>query len=170
MWQYPHVRWCSTLAANLTRRGAANSIVDGRCTTPVYVALIMGSRQGVAARVVEDRLDDLAEQVLKGLGALLVVRHGAARGADTRAGSWARASGDSGWRIVEDPYPVSPLDWKVSGRGAGHLRNQRMVDAEPRPDTYLAFARPGGSAGTADCVRRAEAAGIPDALTWLGRP
>jgi len=46
-------------------------------------------------------------------------------------------------------------DWKL-GKKAGPLRNQRMID-EGRPDLVVAF--PGGK-GTADMVRRAEAAGV----------
>lgn len=50
-----------------------------------------------------------------------------------------------------------PADWKL-GKIAGHLRNQQMVDLGA--DACLAFPMP-GSRGTWDCVRRAEAAGIP---------
>lgn len=48
-------------------------------------------------------------------------------------------------------------DWKTHGKAAGPIRNQRMID-EGKPDLVLAF--PGGR-GTADMIRRAEAAGIP---------
>ena len=48
-----------------------------------------------------------------------------------------------------------PADWSL-GRGAGPLRNQRMID-EGKPDNCVAF--PGGD-GTADMVRRCEAAGM----------
>lgn len=49
-----------------------------------------------------------------------------------------------------------PAHWSVDGRAAGPLRNQRMV--ETRPDLVVAFK---GGKGTADCVERAKAAGIP---------
>lgn len=50
-----------------------------------------------------------------------------------------------------------PADWLKHGRAAGPIRNQRMID-EGRPTMGLAF--PGGR-GTADMVRRLNAAAIP---------
>jgi hypothetical protein len=73
--------------------------------------------------------------------------HGGAPGADTIAGEAAQNLGF--------PVEVWPADWRSEGKGAGPRRNQRMVDAGA--DVVLAF--PGGR-GTADCVRRAKAAGI----------
>lgn len=93
--------------------------------------------------------------------------HGAASGADRMAGDYARSLG----MTVE----ACPADWAgpcVAGcptghrrsnrRGeycphAGHRRNQHMVDL--RPDVVLAFWRD-HSTGTADCIRRAEKAGL----------
>ena len=49
-----------------------------------------------------------------------------------------------------------PAQWDVYGRRAGPIRNQEMID-EGKPDGVVAF--PGGK-GTADMVRRAEAAGL----------
>lgn len=66
------------------------------------------------------------------------------------------------WAIEEgfshEPFPVTHEEWKRLGPRAGPLRNQRMVDALPKPVLCIAF--PGGR-GTADCVSRARAAGIP---------
>lgn len=76
------------------------------------------------------------------------VIHGGASGADYIAHQWAE---DRGVNCTE--YPA---DWNRYGRAAGPIRNQQMVD-DGRPDVVVAF--PGGS-GTADMVRRAEAAGI----------
>jgi hypothetical protein len=76
-----------------------------------------------------------------------VLVHGAASGADAMAGRWAGANGVS--------VTTFPADWNRYGRSAGPRRNQAMVDSEP--DLVVAF--PGGR-GTADMVRRAEAAGI----------
>ena len=43
---------------------------------------------------------------------------------------------------------------------AGNYRNQEMIDA--RPDICLAFFKEGAAnTGTSDCVRRADAAGVP---------
>jgi ribA/ribD-fused uncharacterized protein len=76
------------------------------------------------------------------------VVYGTARGVDTICGFWAYEL-----EGVE-PIPV-PAEWHDQNgnfdRGAGHKRNQRMLD-EFRPDALFAF--PGGK-GTADMVRRA---------------
>lgn len=90
------------------------------------------------------------------LGAALVFRpivivHGACpTGADAMAAAWARRAG------VE--VEAWPADWSRHGRAAGPRRNQAMVNAGARH--CLAFVLP-SSRGTEDCVRRAEAAGIP---------
>lgn len=86
------------------------------------------------------------------------VIHGAARGADSLAGKWAREQGV--------PCRSFPADWNRHGRAAGAIRNQQMLD-EGRPDLVVAF--PGGR-GTADMVRRAKAAGIPVQAPLNPRP
>jgi len=73
---------------------------------------------------------------------------GDARGADALARSWALVYGV--------PHRCYVAHWEKHGKAAGPLRNQRMLDENP-VDLVIAF--PGG-AGTADMVRRAEAAGI----------
>lgn len=73
---------------------------------------------------------------------------GGARGADNLAYTWAQLHG-----IQTETYEA---DWKTHGRKAGPLRNQRMID-EGKPDLVIAF---GGGRGTADMLRRAQAAGI----------
>ena len=78
-----------------------------------------------------------------------IVIHGAALGADSSARYWATT------REVEKIG--FPAEWRKYGKAAGPMRNQRMID-EGKPDVVVAF--PGGR-GTADMVRRAEAAGIP---------
>lgn len=55
-----------------------------------------------------------------------------------------------------------PAQWSVHGRAAGPIRNQAMVDTHP--DLTLAFMCD-GSRGTADCVRRSQAAHIRT-LVW----
>lgn len=75
-------------------------------------------------------------------------------GADWQAHRWAQSTG-----VPTDPYPA---DWDRFGRAAGPLRNQRMVDVLSGVRHGLVAAFPvGSSAGTMDCVRRAERAGIP---------
>lgn len=75
--------------------------------------------------------------------------HGCARGADSMAETWARERG-----VPVERYPAL---WEDHGRRAGPIRNQLMLD-DSKPDLVIAF--PGG-AGTADMVRRANAAGVP---------
>lgn len=78
-----------------------------------------------------------------------VVIHGAATGADTAAGKWAKLVG----KRVEE-YPA---DWKKYKKSAGPIRNSQMLD-DGKPDLVIAF--PGGR-GTADMVQKAKMAGIP---------
>ena len=84
-----------------------------------------------------------------GKGGIKSVIHGAAPGADTLAGAWAKEHGV--------PVKAYPAAWNIHGRGAGPIRNQHMLD-DGKPDLVIAF--PGGR-GTADMVRRANKAGIP---------
>jgi hypothetical protein len=77
-----------------------------------------------------------------------VVIHGCATGADTAGVVWAQKTGRK-----HAPFQA---DWREHGKAAGPMRNQRMID-QGKPDLVVAF--PGGR-GTADMVRRAEAAGI----------
>lgn len=74
--------------------------------------------------------------------------HGAAKGADTYAGIWARNES-----IPVDAYPA---DWEAHGSFAGPVRNALMLH-EGNPDLVIAF--PGGS-GTRDMIRKARKAGV----------
>lgn len=76
------------------------------------------------------------------------IRHGAATGADTLAGEWARLRG-----VPEDPCPA---DWS-QGRKAGPQRNAEMLAKAPRPVCVVAL--PGGK-GTASMVALAAEAGL----------
>jgi len=78
-----------------------------------------------------------------------VVIQGGASGADELAAKWAAANG-----VNTITYAA---EWDKHGRAAGPKRNQAMLEKE-KPDGVVAF--PGGS-GTADMIRRAEAAGVP---------
>lgn len=78
-----------------------------------------------------------------------VLVHGAGAGADVIAAST--------WRSWGCPVEAHPADWST-GRGAGPVRNQLMVDLGA--DLCIAFPL-AGSSGTYDCVRRAADAGIP---------
>jgi len=97
----------------------------------------------------------------------ITVIHGAAKGADTLASDWCKLTG-----AMEERYPAdwdSPCEnscnhFRVSHPEhryyscAGWVRNQKMVNLGA--DVCIAFPR-GISKGTRDCIRRAEAAGIP---------
>lgn len=76
-----------------------------------------------------------------------VLRHGAARGADSLAGRWARERG-----VPEEQVPAN---WTRDRKAAGPIRNQQMLDMGA--DLVVAF--PGGR-GTEDMVKRAHTAGV----------
>ena len=86
----------------------------------------------------------------------VVVVHGGARGADTIAGDWAISS--------ELAPEVHLADWATLGRGAGIIRNKRMVDLGA--DVCLAFIR-ARSRGASHCASLAESRGI-DTRGFLG--
>ncbi|GAA3591171.1 SLOG family protein [Streptomyces osmaniensis] len=107
--------------------------------------------------------------------------HGCADGADTYGDRWAKRNGIFvRERAADWEGPCAP-DCKPGHRRtrrddttfcpqAGHRRNQDMVDEHPllfvAAPTQCTLpkcrtARPHDSHGTADCIRRAEAAGIP---------
>jgi hypothetical protein len=77
-----------------------------------------------------------------------MIIHGAARGADTLAGQWARR--------FNVPERYFPADWGLHGKAAGPIRNSAML-REGLPDIVIAF--PGGR-GTADMVRQAQRARV----------
>lgn len=77
--------------------------------------------------------------------------HGGASGADTIADVWAVLA-----QVENKAYPVTKEEWKILGRKAGPLRNQKMLDNEA-VDAIIAF--PGGS-GTQDMINRGLRAGI----------
>lgn len=97
-----------------------------------------------------------------------VLVHGGARGVDLMAAAaWIALGGTAvaykaRWSQCSRACPPNHLKQGSGGRWycptAGHRRNARMVD--DGADLILAFSRD-NSAGTNDCVRRAQAAGIP---------
>lgn len=58
---------------------------------------------------------------------------------------------------LDIPVVTYEADWDRYGKGAGPIRNARMI-AEGKPDLVIAFP---GRNGTADMIKRARAAGIP---------
>lgn len=93
-------------------------------------------------------LDVLAE----GRSEPLIVIHGDAPGADRLAG---RMAVKWGARVIKEP-----AQWHVHGRGAGPIRNQKMLD-EHQPDVVFAFRSAGKSNGTDDMVNRSKRAKVP---------
>ena len=75
--------------------------------------------------------------------------HGGALGADSLGARWAGERGI--------PHTCFRAEWDRYGRGAGFIRNQRMLD-EGRPNLVVAFQ---GGHGTQDMIRRAQKTGIP---------
>ncbi|MFE6967235.1 SLOG family protein [Agromyces sp. NPDC057679] len=126
----------------------------------VYTILITGSRE-IKHR--ETIADAIKETWVNAGRQPMVIRHGAARGADRLAGQIAKQNRD---RLTEE---VHPANWRLPNGEkdplAGFTRNQRMVDAGA--DICLAFLKRGEkNSGTRDCIRRAKKAGIPVIETW----
>jgi hypothetical protein len=90
---------------------------------------------------------ELLSETLNRIGVTVLI-HGAARGADSMAASWAAAR-----QISAESYPA---DWHRHGKAAGPIRNKQMLD-EGKPDLVVAFA---GGRGTANMIRQARAARI----------
>ena len=105
--------------------------------------IVCGGRDYRDRQAVFDALDRLHAK--RGIDFLI---QGVADGADYLAWQWANERGV--------PCGSYPAHWDEHGKRAGPIRNQKMIE-EGKADGVVAF--PGG-AGTADLVRRAEAAGI----------
>lgn len=110
-------------------------------------ALVCGGRDWTDSQAVYRELDRLHREY-----AFDIVIEGDARGVDRMAGYWARRK-----KLGNIRFPVSKEDWLRLGKGAGPLRNRKML-AEGKPDIVIAF--PGGI-GTANMVSQAHAAGVP---------
>lgn len=109
-----------------------------------FSVLVTGGRYQNTYSDIAYRLDDVLSAF-----PIRVLFEGGAIGTDSFARRWAQLNGV--------PYISFNADWGNAGhRGAGLVRNRRMVDTEP--DLCLAF--PGGT-GTDDMVRQCKACGIP---------
>lgn len=125
--------------------------------------LVTGGRDETDFELVERSLLDAAAQLPDFVPGPITLIHGAChhrlpdgqidptRSVDQLAHQIAE---HMGWLI--DAHPVSREEYRRKGKWAFYERNQAMVDL--RPDICVVL--PGGG-GTADCARRAEAAGIP---------
>lgn len=105
--------------------------------------LVCGGREYEDRKAVFRALDEV--QMAVGVAVLI---HGAARGADTLAGEWAKSRGIS--------VLAFPADWNKHKQAAGPIRNSQMLK-EARPTGVVAF--PGG-VGTEDMVDKALRAGL----------
>lgn len=120
---------------------------DAKAQVSRVRALVCGSRHWTDAALIYDVLDAKCPDV---------VIHGDARGADTIAGRWARER-----RAEEIRFPA---DWKTHPKGAGPIRNRRML-REGKPDIVYAFSDDlAASKGTANMVAQARRAGVPVTL------
>ncbi|MGV2914773.1 SLOG family protein [Streptomyces alfalfae] len=132
--------------------------------------LLTGSRTWPDPQLLEDTLLTVWHDALQdGYDGIELMHGDADEGADALGDAWAIHNGV--------PVRRRPADWdgpcasdcrpghrRRNRRGldycpqAGHRRNQQMVDE--RPDLVV-VAHHNNSRGTADCMRRAAAAGIP---------
>ncbi len=130
---------------------------------------LTGSRRWTDRQYLEDTLIDVWHDALQVGYTGIELMHGCAEGADTMGHEWAWRTGflirefPADWQGPCGPE-CQPGHRRRNRRNveycplAGHRRNQQMVDE--RPVLFVA-AHYQGSTGTADCVRRAKAAGIP---------
>lgn len=129
-----------------------------------YRVIVTGSRDWADRNAVYAALD----AVLAEHPRLIVVQGLCPYGADAQAVSWVMDR----WTFAEADvtHEDHPADWATYGKRAGPVRNEEMVRLGA--DVVLAFVmpcskpshnrwKPHDSHGTADCVARAEAAGIP---------
>lgn len=137
-----------------------------------YLALVLvtGSRSWDDVPAINDTLLETWHDATQDGHCGIEVLQGGATGADSIARMWAKAHAEDGvgcqqydaqWADCAEA--CLPGHRKTRGTyswcpTAGHRRNQQMVNAEPA--IVLAFHR-AGSTGTADCIRRARAAGVP---------
>ena len=106
--------------------------------------LVCGDRNWTDCKSIENRLKLLPKDT--------IIIHGACRGADKIAGLEAKKLG---FEVLE-----FPAEWEKYGKGAGPIRNQKMLD-EGKPDVVIAFHQDiENSKGTKDMVERAEKVGI----------
>jgi len=120
--------------------------------------LVTGGREFNNDEGMLDDALDRVDQLATAAGLAMVVVQGGASGADHIACVWADNQDPPKQCITEH------ADWRAHGRAAGPRRNQLMIDKH-HPD--ICIAMPGGK-GTADMVRRCQAAGIPVFLWTRG--
>lgn len=105
--------------------------------------IVCGGRDFADAEMFNAAMGDLVR--LRGMPSRVI--EGGAAGADGMAREWAARHALDSWTQL--------ADWKTHGRAAGPIRNQAMLEHNPK----LVVAFPGGK-GTADMVRRSRKAGV----------
>ena len=139
-----------------------------------YLALVLGlgSRTWTDRDLIDDVLTETWHDARQDGYCGIEVMEGTAPGADEMCGAWAKARFDQGvghlpieadWEgpcatTCRSGHRRTRRDGTEFCPNAGPRRNQVMVDHQPL--IALAF-QVGESAGTADCLRRLAAAGIP---------
>lgn len=103
--------------------------------------LVCGSRHFTDYELLEETLDEHS---------VSTIIHGAAKGADTMAGTYASKRGI--------PCTAFRADWGKHGKAAGPIRNTQML-VEGKPELVIAFMFK-DSRGTKNMVEQAEKAGV----------
>lgn len=106
--------------------------------------LVCGSREFKDQDLLDRTLDEINAK--RGITEII---HGAARGADTLSGVYARSHGI--------PVHEQPALWDTYGRSAGAIRNREMLKL--RPDLVVGFLS-ADSRGTRDMLEISRQAGI----------
>ena len=114
--------------------------------------LITGSRDWTDTLAIAMGIADARLAARLGSHQVTVV-HGAARGADNIAATYASRNG-----YYVEPHPAQWRPYGIYNPQAGLIRNREMV--ELGADVCLAFIK-NGSRGATHCADLAEAAGIP---------
>ena len=107
--------------------------------------IVAGSRKWPWKRYLFDAISFFTKNYEK---AHIEIVEGEARGPDLWAREWAETNG-----VAFKPFPA---DWDEAPRAAGFIRNQQMAEYG---NALLAFWD-GVSPGTADMIKRAQAAGL----------
>tara|TARA_B100000214_G_scaffold100086_1_gene69745 strand:+ start:2446 stop:3102 length:657 start_codon:yes stop_codon:yes gene_type:complete len=113
---------------------------------PVRV-LVCGGRDYQDRDFMWNKLEQVMAHVDSNNEFIYSLAHGAAKGADSLAGEWAKEKD-----IEVEEYPA---DWHIHGRSAGMYRNKVMLNT--KPEYVIGFF---GGVGTANMIRIAKEAGI----------
>lgn len=131
--------------SNMPRHHIPGSITAPQ-PAPPWRILVCGSRKWVDRELIKDIITTVGKENID------LIIHGACVGADLLAQDVAIELGI--------PYLAYPADWKRQGKGAGPLRNEKML-REAKPNQVFAFHENiAESKGTADMLKRASKAGI----------